>query len=64
MDSAELQQWFENLRQTLEDSYTAYPASQPWRQSGMSGPQERWSSLRRPLVDCLDRSGSFTAENL
>jgi SAM-dependent methyltransferase len=59
MDSAELQEWFENLRRTLEASYTAYPASQPWRQSGMSGPQERWTSLRRPLADCLDRSSSF-----
>jgi SAM-dependent methyltransferase len=59
VDSHELQRWFDNLRQTLEDSYTTCPDTQPWRQSGMSGPQERWVSLRRPLVDCLHRSGTF-----
>lgn len=32
---------------------------EPWRQSGMSGPEERWAALRRPVADCLDRPGSF-----
>jgi len=59
MDSTGLQQWFDHLCQTLEDSYTSYPDSQPWRQSGMSGPEERWNSLRKPLSDCLHRSGAF-----
>jgi len=25
----------------------------------MSGPQQRWISLRKPLADCLHRSGAF-----
>jgi len=25
----------------------------------MSGPEERWVLLRRPVADCIDRSGSF-----
>ena len=59
MDAEELERWFENARLTLEASYLSHPDSEPWRQSGMSGPAERWIALRRPLVDCLDRSGSF-----
>ena len=31
----------------------------PWRQSGFSGPYERWAALRRPVADAIDRSGSF-----
>jgi SAM-dependent methyltransferase len=25
----------------------------------MSGPEERWSALRRPVADCIDRPGTF-----
>ena len=59
MDPTALAQWFGHLRQTLESSYTAYPDDQPWRQSGMSGPEERWVSLRSPVANCLHRSGAF-----
>jgi SAM-dependent methyltransferase len=59
MEPKELKAWFDHVRSALEDSYTAYPDSEPWRQSGMSGPESRWIALRKPLVDCLDHSGSF-----
>lgn len=45
------------LRATLEPAYLA--AEEPWRQSGFSGPEARWEALRRPVADCVDRSGSF-----
>ncbi len=49
--------WFENLKNTLETAYLSH--SEPWRQSGMSGPEERWVSLRKPVADCIDRPGAF-----
>jgi SAM-dependent methyltransferase len=52
-----LEEWFLSLRKTLEDAYLG--SDEPWRQSGMSGPLERWVLLRKPVADCIDRSGSF-----
>jgi SAM-dependent methyltransferase len=53
----ELKAWFEQVRTVLENAYTS--KKEPWAQSGMSGPEERWVSLRKPVADCIDRSGSF-----
>ncbi len=55
MDQRE--EWFDALRSRLEASYLS--ASDPWAQSGFSGPEERWVACRRPIADCLDRGGSF-----
>lgn len=52
-----LEEWFLSVKRTLEDAYLR--REEPWRQSGMSGPLERWVSLRKPVADCMDRSGSF-----
>lgn len=49
--------WFENVRQVLETAYLS--SDEPWRQSGMSGPEDRWIALRKPVADCIDKSGSF-----
>jgi SAM-dependent methyltransferase len=57
MDDNELSQWFDNVGNTLEQAYLKQ--EEPWKQSGMSGPSERWVSLRKPVADCIDRSGSF-----
>lgn len=57
MDQAALSQWFDNMRRVLETAYISH--EEPWRQSGMSGPADRWASLRRPVADCIERSGSF-----
>jgi SAM-dependent methyltransferase len=51
------EEWFLSVKQTLEDAYLKH--EEPWRQSGMSGPLERWISLRKPVADCIDKSGSF-----
>ncbi len=51
------QEWFDNVRNTLETAYLAH--TEPWRQSGMSGPEDRWISLRKPVADCIDHDGSF-----
>jgi SAM-dependent methyltransferase len=57
MTDQELAEWFEHVRTILEDAYVA--CDEPWAQSGMSGPVERWTSLRKPIADCIDRSGTF-----
>jgi len=57
MKPKELDTWFENVRDVLENAYLEHEA--PWKQSGMSGPEGRWLSLRRAVADCVDRSGSF-----
>lgn len=57
MQDEELQAWFANVRTVLEAAYLAN--NEPWKQSGMSGPAERWTALRKPVADCIDRSGSF-----
>jgi len=57
MNAERLAAWFENARETLENAYLSH--TEPWRQSGMSGPEERWTSLRKPVAECIDRSGTF-----
>jgi predicted TPR repeat methyltransferase len=57
MDERELQAWFDQVQHVLETAYLA--AGEPWSQSGMSGPADRWASLRRPVADCIDRPGSL-----
>jgi len=53
----DLEQWFSSLKETLETAYLA--ADEPWKQSGFSGPMERWDACRRPIADCIDSDGSF-----
>jgi SAM-dependent methyltransferase len=57
MNKNDLDAWFNNVQHVLENAYLAQ--SEPWRQSGMSGPEERWVSLRRPIANCIDRDGMF-----
>jgi SAM-dependent methyltransferase len=57
MQDNELKAWFDHVREVLETAYTSH--GEPWRQSGMSGPEARWVALRKPVADCIDRSGSF-----
>ena len=49
--------WFARNREVLETAYLA--KTEPWAQSGMSGPFERWRALRKPVADCMDRNGTF-----
>ena len=39
MDPEKLKSWFETSRITFESEYPKHP--EPWRQSGMSGPEYR-----------------------
>lgn len=57
MNPQERKAWLDNVRHVLETAYLSH--EEPWKQSGMSGPEERWVSLRKPVADCIDRPGSF-----
>jgi trans-aconitate methyltransferase len=52
-----LTEWFDSLRNMLESLYLKH--EEPWKQSGFSGPQERWEGLRRPIAECIDTDGKF-----
>ena len=49
--------WEKMVRELLESRYLA--GKTPWEQSGFFGTEERWERLRRPVLDAIDRSGSF-----
>jgi SAM-dependent methyltransferase len=49
--------WFVSTKKMLEDAYLEH--EEPWKQSGFLGSIERWISLRKPIADCIDKSGSF-----
>ena len=53
----DMEPWFAHNREVLETAYLA--GKEPWEQSGQSGPGERWESLRKPIADCMDKSGTF-----
>jgi SAM-dependent methyltransferase len=57
MDDQALQRWFEQNGRILEEAYLSH--EEPWRQSGFSGPVERWDACRRPIADCVTACGSF-----
>ncbi|MBT3786272.1 GNAT family N-acetyltransferase [bacterium] len=49
--------FFKETLEVLEPSYLQ--ADEPWSGSGMSGPLDRWESLRRPVAEAVNNSGSF-----
>jgi len=49
--------WLIEKVQHLERSYLV--CDEPWRQSGFSGPEERWDACRRPVAECIDKAGAF-----
>jgi SAM-dependent methyltransferase len=57
VDKNQQEQWFSSLKRELEGAYLQY--DEPWRQSGFSGPEERWVKCRKPIADCIEQSGSF-----
>jgi SAM-dependent methyltransferase len=57
MDERELQDWFAAVQHELESAYLT--AAEPWKQSGFSGPAERWVACRRPIAECMTEDGAF-----
>lgn len=57
MRKTELTHWFSDLKNTLEAAYLQH--TEPWKQSGFSGPEDRWTALRKPVADCIDKSGTL-----
>ncbi len=61
MNQEELTQWFDANKTLLETAYLN--GQHPWQQSGVGLHSQRtaadWATLRRPIADCIDHSGSF-----
>jgi SAM-dependent methyltransferase len=57
MKPEKLEQWFGEMKQKLESAYLKH--DDPWEQSGFAGPEERWIKCRKPVAECVDKSGSF-----
>jgi len=57
MNEAELARWFSTIKETLESAYLR--TTEPWKQSGFCGPEERWTRLRKPIADCVEEPGTF-----
>lgn len=55
--SIDLQDWFSEIKQILEDAYTAAPT--PWQQSGKSGTFEDWTRLRVANIAPVNRPGKY-----
>ena len=54
----DVQRYCDELKGRLEPSYLQHADTEPWRQSGASGPMDRWTSLRKPIADCIEHDGS------
>lgn len=57
MNDIKLKEWFSSLQRELETAYLA--AEEPWKQSGFSGPIERWVACRQPIAKCMTKPGAF-----
>ena len=57
MDKKELTRGFSSNKETLETAYLQH--AEPWKQSGFSGPEDRWVRVRKPIADCIEKSGTF-----
>jgi 2-polyprenyl-3-methyl-5-hydroxy-6-metoxy-1,4-benzoquinol methylase len=49
--------WLDNLKKDLEESYLKYP--EPWKQAGFMQDEKAWIECRKPIADCIDKSGTL-----
>jgi 2-polyprenyl-3-methyl-5-hydroxy-6-metoxy-1,4-benzoquinol methylase len=49
--------WLDNLKKDLEESYLKY--TEPWKQAGFMEGEQAWIECRKPIADCIDKSGSI-----
>lgn len=57
MNKEDLNEWFLKLKEKVENAYLS--SDEPWKQSGFSGPEERWIKCRKPVAECINESGTF-----
>ncbi len=51
------EKWFNSLKKDLEESYLRY--NEPWKQAGFMLSEDAWLPCRRPIADCIQKSGNF-----
>jgi SAM-dependent methyltransferase len=52
------EKWFNSLKKDLEESYLK-KYTEPWKQAGFLSTEEAWMAARKPIADCLQKSGTF-----
>ncbi len=57
LDREEIERWFDEQQAIFEPAYLSH--EEPWKQSGFSGPKERWDACRKPIADCVTSDGAF-----
>jgi SAM-dependent methyltransferase len=51
------EKWFNSLKKDIEESYLRH--KDPWKQAGFMLTEEAWTACRKPIADCLEKSGTF-----
>ncbi|HSW58328.1 MAG TPA: class I SAM-dependent methyltransferase [Dehalococcoidales bacterium] len=49
--------WLDKLKKELDESYLKYPEA--WKQAGFLEDEQAWIQCRKPIADCVDKSGAF-----
>jgi SAM-dependent methyltransferase len=57
MQDEDMQKWFADQQARIYATYLS--CEEPWKQSGFSGPEDRWIACRKPIADCISGPGSF-----
>lgn len=51
------ERWLNNLKKDIDESYLRH--SEPWKQAGFMLSEEDWTTCRKPIADCIQKSGTF-----
>jgi ubiquinone/menaquinone biosynthesis C-methylase UbiE len=51
------EKWLYGLKKDLEESYLRY--KEPWKQAGFLLDEQAWKECRKPIADCVEKSGTF-----
>ena len=57
MSQTQLKKWFSSLKEELETAYLKN--EKPWERSGFYISENAWVACRKPIADCVEKSGSF-----
>ncbi len=51
------EKWLDGLKKDIDESYLKY--NEPWKQAGFLMSEEAWVACRKPIADCIDKSGTI-----
>jgi 2-polyprenyl-3-methyl-5-hydroxy-6-metoxy-1,4-benzoquinol methylase len=51
------EKWLNSLKKDIDESYIRH--TEPWKQAGFMMTEEDWVTCRKPVADCIQKSGTF-----